>query len=237
MAGILKTKGLREYSQAALNSAIVCHQSGGMSLRKAAKVNGIPYPTFRRYLLEPEKRQVGKPTKFSGSEEQAIGQILLTFADTKLSLSEAHLEQVVCKFSAEKGIVCQPLISQICVFCDRVIIITRKIIRRSLAGLDRLTSNKWLRGFLKRNPTMAKRLATSLDRKKSLEWNTDNCEFPEYSDPLDLIANILRNSMKLDGEKTEVCLEAIMNIDSEHLYLAKTIRAAAQKSIIAPKPK
>ena len=62
-------------------------------------------------------------------------------------------------------------------------------------------------------------------------------EFPEYSAPLDLIANILRNSMKLDEEKTETCLEAIMNIASDHSYLAKTIRAAAEKSIIAPKPK
>ena len=62
-------------------------------------------------------------------------------------------------------------------------------------------------------------------------------EFPEYSAPLDLIANILRNSMKLDEEKTKACLEAIANISSNHQYLAKTIRAATGRSIIAPKPK
>ena len=61
--------------------------------------------------------------------------------------------------------------------------------------------------------------------------------FSEYSAPLELIANILRNTMKLNEEKTEACLEAIVNISSDYQYLAKTIRAAAEKSIIAPKPK
>ena len=43
--------------------------------------------------------------------------------------------------------------------------------------------------------------------------------------------------MQLGEEKTEACLEAIANIASDHQYLAKTIRVAAEKSIIAPKPK
>ena len=61
-------------------------------------------------------------------------------------------------------------------------------------------------------------------------------DFSEYSAPLELIADILRNSMKLGEEKTQACLEAIANISSDHVYLAKIIRAAAEKSIIAPKP-
>ena len=69
MAGILKTNRLREYSQAALNSAVICHENGGMSMRKAADKNGVPYTTFRKYLLKPEKREMGRPTKFSESEE------------------------------------------------------------------------------------------------------------------------------------------------------------------------
>ena len=39
-----------------------------------------------------------------------------------------------------------------------------------------MMSDKWLRGFLKRNPTVILRLASSLDQKKSLEWNAENCE-------------------------------------------------------------
>ena len=84
MAGILKNNRLRGYSQAALNSAVISHQNGGMSIRKAAKDNGIPYTTSRDYLLESEKGEMGRPTKFSGSEEQAIARILINFADTNL---------------------------------------------------------------------------------------------------------------------------------------------------------
>ena len=43
--------------------------------------------------------------------------------------------------------------------------------------------------------------------------------------------------MQLNGEKTEICLEAIANIASNHVYLARAIRAATEKSIIVPKPK
>ena len=37
-------------------------------------------------------------------------------------------------------------------------------------------SDRWLRGFLDRYPTVVLRLATNLDRKKSSEWNVANCE-------------------------------------------------------------
>ena len=105
MAGILKNNRLREYSQAALNSAVVCHKNGGMSVRKAAKDNGIPYPTFRRYLLEPEKEQMGRPTKFDECEEDAIARILMYFSETNLPLGKAHVEQFICKLAIEKGTV------------------------------------------------------------------------------------------------------------------------------------
>ena len=98
----MKTNRLREYSQAALNSAIVCHQSGGMSSRKAAHENVVPYTTVRNYLLEPEKGQVGRQTKFSEDEEQAIAQILIVFAETKVPLSKAHLKQLICNSAVEK---------------------------------------------------------------------------------------------------------------------------------------
>ena len=37
-------------------------------------------------------------------------------------------------------------------------------------------SDKWLKGFLKRNPRVVLRLASNLDRKKALQWSTENCE-------------------------------------------------------------
>ena len=74
-------------------------------MRRAANENGVPHPTVRRYLLEPEKRQVKRQTKFSELEEQAIAQILIYFADTRLPLSKAHVEQFICKLAIEKGTV------------------------------------------------------------------------------------------------------------------------------------
>ena len=72
-------------------------------MRKAAKENGVPYTTFRTYLSEPEKGEMGRPTKFSENEEQAIAQILMNFGDTNLPLSRAHVEEFVCKLAVEKG--------------------------------------------------------------------------------------------------------------------------------------
>ena len=43
--------------------------------------------------------------------------------------------------------------------------------------------------------------------------------------------------MRHDETKTDACLEAIFNIGSEQRYLAGTIRAAAKKLILEPKPK
>ena len=57
------------------------------------------------------------------------------------------------------------------------------------------------------------------------------------SAPMQLIAGILKDSMHANNEKTDACLESIADILSDHQYLAKTIRAAAEKLIIAPKPK
>ena len=79
-----------------------------MSSRKAAHENVVPYTTVRNYLLEPEKGQVGRQTKFSEDEEQAIAQILIVFAETKLPLSKAYLEQFICNLAVEKGIVFIP---------------------------------------------------------------------------------------------------------------------------------
>ena len=52
----------------------------------------------------------------------------------------------------------------------------RSNVRWLIAGLDPRVSDRWLRGFLKRNPAVVLRLATNLDRKKDLEWNVKNCE-------------------------------------------------------------
>ena len=43
--------------------------------------------------------------------------------------------------------------------------------------------------------------------------------------------------MHANEAKTDACLEPIADILSDHHYLAQTIRAAADKSIVAPKPK
>ena len=73
--------------------------------------------------------------------------------------------------------------------------------------------------------------------RDSVHKSVEEPNYSEYSAPMELIASILRNSMQLGEEKTEACLEAIVNIASDFQYLAKTIRVAAEKSIIAPKPK
>ena len=103
MAGIMKSKRLRDYSQGALNAALISHRELGMSLYKAAKFNNVPYQTVRRYVKNPDKEKMGHGTKFSDAEEQTIAQILIYFAETNLPLSKAHLEQFILKPALEKG--------------------------------------------------------------------------------------------------------------------------------------
>ena len=103
MAGIMKNNRLRDCSQGALNAALISHREFGMSLYQAAKSNGVPYPTLRRYAINPHKEKLGCGTKFSESEEQTIAQILICFAETNLPLSRAHLEQFIIKLALEKG--------------------------------------------------------------------------------------------------------------------------------------
>ena len=103
MAGIMKSKILRDYSQGALNAALISHREFGMSLYKAAKFNGVPHQTVRRYVENSDKEKMGHGTKFSESEEQTIAQILIHFAETNLPLSRAHLEQFILKLAFEKG--------------------------------------------------------------------------------------------------------------------------------------
>ena len=92
MVGIMKSKRLRDYSQGALNAALISHRELGMSLYNAAKFNSIPSQTVRRYVKNPDKEKMGHGTKFSDAEEQTIAQILIHFAETNLLLSKAHPE-------------------------------------------------------------------------------------------------------------------------------------------------
>ena len=61
--------------------------------------------------------------------------------------------------------------------------------------------------------------------------------FSKDSGAMLLIASILRHSLQLSETKIGVCLEAIVDIASDHRYLAESLRAAAEKSIVATKPK
>ena len=71
--------------------------------------------------------------------------------------------------------------------------------------------------------------------RDSVTKSVEEPDFSEYSAPMELIGSILRNSMQLGEEKTEECLEAIANIASNYQHVAKTIRVAAEKSIVTPK--
>ena len=61
--------------------------------------------------------------------------------------------------------------------------------------------------------------------------------FSKDSGAMLLIASLLKHSMHLSEAKINACLEAIADIASDHRYLAETLRAAAEKSIVVPKPK
>ena len=70
MAVTLRTKRQRGYSESALKSALICVRDGGLSYRKAGKINGVPPETLRDYCKDPSKKQMGTSTKFGKDEEE-----------------------------------------------------------------------------------------------------------------------------------------------------------------------
>ena len=125
---------IRKWSQEDLAKAISDHKNNKVSIYKAAKDNGVPYPTLRRYLksASPEvPLKVGKHTTLSPAEEEEIAMTCDLFAGWGFGISKAEVVNVVSEFFV--------------------------VNKRPNPFKNNKPGPDWWSGFMRRHPSLAKR--------------------------------------------------------------------------------
>ncbi|KAJ2954232.1 hypothetical protein O0L34_g2477 [Tuta absoluta] len=145
---MLTTRKKSLWTEENLRAAISAVESG-ISSYKASEQYGVPRRTLRDYLRSGgvSKRQLGRKSVFTKTQEADFVKRIIRFAELGIPLTG----KMICK--------------QAFVFCERHNIANKFNKDKRFAGKD------WLKLFLKRNPTVAKRKAQFLNHARGQKLN------------------------------------------------------------------